>query len=455
MGMRPREIHLLILTIDLVILTLSFFLVRSFLHAVSFENVKPLMGILIISYVLISPIFVEDLRNFKIEFLKMTKSLVKRFVYYFALASLILICCEKSNIPRIQFLATIVVFFLIKFCVSLWYFFQYSFKTHLYLKPTVIIGNNRLGNHLHNYFLTNKHLGILPIGIIAESSNDHDTRSVIGVVDDFQQLFDHHHFEDVFIVLPLPKEELITNLIALAERNGVRTHLVPNYVAKQKIFFKTGNIGNVPLLQVHSFPLDIYSNRFQKRAFDILFATVTVILLLPVGLLIAIAIKLMSKGPVFFEASRLGVTGMPFKLYKFRTMKYDPTGTSHTRSTVLNDDRITPIGKFLRKFSLDELPQFLNVLNNDMSVVGPRPHRINLNKDLQQKMGNYMMRHTIKPGITGWAQVNGWRGPTDTKIQYWGRTLHDLWYIENWNLGLDIYIIIMTVFGRKSRKNAF
>jgi lipopolysaccharide/colanic/teichoic acid biosynthesis glycosyltransferase len=121
----------------------------------------------------------------------------------------------------------------------------------------------------------------------------------------------------------------------------------------------------------------------------------------------------------------------------------------------MNDERIIPIGKILRKLSLDELPQLLNVLTNDMSVVGPRPHRINLNKDLQQKMSHYMMRHTIKPGITGWAQVKGWRGPTNTKLQYWGRTLHDLWYIENWNFGLDIYIVFLTAFGRKSKKNAF
>jgi lipopolysaccharide/colanic/teichoic acid biosynthesis glycosyltransferase len=113
------------------------------------------------------------------------------------------------------------------------------------------------------------------------------------------------------------------------------------------------------------------------------------------------------------------------------------------------------VGKFLRKYSIDELPQLLNVLTNDMSIVGPRPHRLNLNKTLQQKMGPYMMRHTIKPGITGWAQVNGWRGPTETKLQYWGRTLHDLWYVEHWNFWLDLYIILLTLIGKKTRKNAF
>ena len=455
MRLRPREIHLVILSIDLIILNLSFFLVRFFLHECDAVCLKELLIILNVCYVFISPIFVEDLKNFKINFLRMTRSHVRRFVYYFALTALLLICLVKSPIPKKQFLITVALFFLLKLCVSSWYFFRYSFKTHLYLKTTIIIGNNKLGNHLLNYFRENKYLGIKPIGILSEVPNQTEDSNVIGSVDDFQKIFDKKPFEDAFIAVPLSKADMITNLIAVAERNGVRTHLVPSFIGKHKMNFKVGNIGNIPLLETHNFPLDIYAHRFLKRAFDILFSIIMIVLLFPLGLLIAIAIKFKSKGPVFFQAYRLGVTGVPFKMYKFRTMRFDPTATSLGQSTILHDERITPIGKILRKLSLDELPQLLNVLNNDMSVVGPRPHRINLNKDLQQKMGIYMMRHTIKPGITGWAQVNGWRGPTTTKIQYWGRTLHDLWYIENWNIGLDIYIIFLTAFGKKSNINVF
>lgn len=124
-------------------------------------------------------------------------------------------------------------------------------------------------------------------------------------------------------------------------------------------------------------------------------------------------------------------------------------------STIKNDPRITRVGKFIRKTNLDELPQFFNVLMNQMSVVGPRPHRTNLNKAFQEKVSTYMVRQYIKPGITGWAQVNGWRGPTETKLAYLGRTLHDLWYIEHWSFPLDCYIIFLTLFGNKTRKNAF
>ncbi|MDQ6723570.1 MAG: sugar transferase, partial [Thermoproteota archaeon] len=124
-------------------------------------------------------------------------------------------------------------------------------------------------------------------------------------------------------------------------------------------------------------------------------------------------------------------------------------------STVKNDPRLTSLGKTLRKFSLDELPQLINVITNQMSIVGPRPHRISLNEQLQEKINFYMSRHSIKPGITGWAQVNGWRGPMEKKLHYWGRTLHDLWYIENWNFWIDIYIIYLTIFGKNSKRNAF
>ncbi len=202
---------------------------------------------------------------------------------------------------------------------------------------------------------------------------------------------------------------------------------------------------------MRTFPLDTYANRFLKRAFDICFSSGMMLLLLPLGALIAVAIKLTSKGPVFFKTHRLGVTGAPFTIYKFRT--HAPSNrprTINSRPPSQGDNRITPLGKFLRKYSLDELPQLLNVLTNDMSIVGPRPHRLNLNKALQQKMGTYMMRHTIKPGITGWAQVNGWRGPTETKLQYWGRTLHDLWYIEHWNFWLDLYIILTHTYREKN-----
>jgi putative colanic acid biosysnthesis UDP-glucose lipid carrier transferase len=455
MRLRPREIHLLILSIDLFILNASFFLVRVFLDEGDPECLKNLLIVLNAGYIIISPIFVENLRDLKLDFPRMARSLMRRFVYYFAFTSLILLAFDRTSCPTRQYLSTISLFFLLKFCVSSWIFFRYFFNTHLYLKPTIIIGDKKLGTQLQDYFLTNKYLGIKPIGLLADRVAIDADHNVIGSVGDFQKIFDIRPFEDAFIVLPLWEVEKIKTLIAVAERNGVRTHLVPNFPGTREIHFKVDTLGDIPLLQMRTFPLDTYGNRFLKRAFDICFSSGMMVFLLPLGGLIAIAIKLTSKGPVFFKTHRLGVTGAPFTIYKFRTMRHKPTTDDKLSSTIEGDNRITPLGKFLRKYSLDELPQLLNVLTNDMSIVGPRPHRLNLNKALQRKMGTYMMRHTIKPGITGWAQVNGWRGPTETKLQYWGRTLHDLWYIEHWNFWLDLYIILLTLIGKKTRKNAF
>ena len=158
---------------------------------------------------------------------------------------------------------------------------------------------------------------------------------------------------------------------------------------------------------------------------------------------------------IFYKPHRKGEADESFKCFKFRTMSECDNPKNGTRSTVKNDPRITRVGKFLRKYDLDELPQFINVLKGDMSVVGPRPHRTNLQTDFRKVVNDYMVRHYVKPGVSGWAQVNGWRGPTRTDTQKKERIKHDLWYIENWSFWLDMKIIFLTVFSRKTRQNAF
>jgi putative colanic acid biosynthesis UDP-glucose lipid carrier transferase len=195
-----------------------------------------------------------------------------------------------------------------------------------------------------------------------------------------------------------------------------------------------------------------YSN--VKRLFDIFFSIFALVLVSPFLIIIGLLVKLTSKGPVLYVAERVGMGGDIFKMYKFRTMHHSGKSQEDS-STRENDSRITLLGHFLRKTNLDELPQFFNVLKGEMSVVGPRPHRVYLDKKLQDEVDKYMIRHYIKPGITGWAQVNGWRGPTNTEEQKIQRTLHDIWYIKNWSFRLDLKIILLTVIGKKTRENAF
>jgi putative colanic acid biosynthesis UDP-glucose lipid carrier transferase len=211
---------------------------------------------------------------------------------------------------------------------------------------------------------------------------------------------------------------------------------------------------NIPIVNVNETPLDNYYNWLYKRLFDIFFSLFALVLVSPLLIMIGLLVKLTSKGPVLYAAGRVGMGGDIFKMYKFRTM-YHSEANQDTVSTRENDSRVTPLGRFLRKTNLDELPQFFNVLKGDMSVVGPRPHRVYLDKMLQNEVDKYMIRRCIRPGITGWAQVNGWRGPTTTGEQKIQRTRHDLWYIKNWTFWLDIKIIFLTLFGKKTRENAF
>lgn len=171
--------------------------------------------------------------------------------------------------------------------------------------------------------------------------------------------------------------------------------------------------------------------------------------------MIATLIKLESRGSVFYCPIRIGRRGKPFKVFKFRSMCENDTTLGGLMSTQKDDQRVTKVGRVLRKYSLDELPQFFNVLIGNMSVVGPRPHRSHLNQLLQESVDKYMLRHYFKPGITGWAQVNGWRGPTETLEQKYQRTRHDLWYIENWSLWLDIKIVFLTLTSKKAHKGVF
>lgn len=193
---------------------------------------------------------------------------------------------------------------------------------------------------------------------------------------------------------------------------------------------------------------------YLKEAFDRLFAAAALITLSPIFIAIAISIKVSSKGPVIFRQPRQGKNGEEFLIYKFRTMKPHAETNGVTQAKA-GDSRVTPVGKFLRRTSLDELPQFLNVFLGDMSIVGPRPHAIEHNKLYSERIDGYMLRHLVKPGITGWAQINGWRGETDTLDKMAGRVQCDLYYIENWSLALDVKIVLATAVKGWTGKNVY
>ncbi len=296
-------------------------------------------------------------------------------------------------------------------------------------------------------------LGYLDDGEKTKTKNESGV-NIIGNINNLSNILDNNSVDEIFITLSSLKEEKIKSAIKVADNYGVRVKLVPEnpiFIAEK---YKAATLGDIAVFQLRQSPLDDFSSMVLKRLFDFLFALIVIVLLSPLFLLIGLIIYLDNRGPIFYSPQRKGEAGDTFKCYKFRTMSVCDNPLDGAKSTVPNDPRITPIGKILRKSDLDELPQFFNVLKGEMSVIGPRPHRTILQDDFRKIVNDYMVRSYIKPGITGWAQVNGWRGPTVTDEQKKQRVKHDLWYIENWNFWLDIKIIFLTLFGRH-RKNAF
>ncbi|MBZ5641223.1 MAG: exopolysaccharide biosynthesis polyprenyl glycosylphosphotransferase [Acidobacteriia bacterium] len=218
-------------------------------------------------------------------------------------------------------------------------------------------------------------------------------------------------------------------------------------LVREKLF----QIGNIQMLDLTSAPTESLDYALLKRAFDFCFSACLLILTSPLFAIIALIIRLTSPGPVFFVQERVGLNGKPFRMYKFRTMRVMPDSESDTKWTTSADSRKTAFGALLRKTSLDELPQFVNVLRGDMSVVGPRPERPHFVHKFLQEVARYNIRHSLRVGITGWAQVNGWRG--DTSIEK--RIEYDLYYLQNWSLGFDLRIIVMTVLSGLINKSAY
>jgi putative colanic acid biosynthesis UDP-glucose lipid carrier transferase len=382
-----------------------------------------------------------------------TKELLKKIGFYISLSAFLIVILNYDDISRAMFLGSSICFLALKFIFSFLYAYLVAHRLDgPYNSKILVVGTGKVAQAVQTYYSLSPDLGTI-IGFLDEQKTRASNLKILGSLNDFQSIFDKTKFNEVIITLPLSMENEIKWLVNIAEYNGVRPGVVANYYSLYGRNFEITDRGGIPIVNIREVPLDSYMARLRKRVFDFFFSLFAIIGLFPFFLILAVAIKLDSKGPIFYRPTRIGKHGKPIRVFKFRSMRH--SAVVQTKSTSADDDRITKVGKFIRKYSLDEVPQFINVLFNEMSVVGPRPHRTDLNKRFQETAQNYMVRQYIKPGITGWAQVNGWRGPTETKFQYVARTLHDLWYIEHWSFALDLYIVYLTLFGKKTRTNAF
>ena len=257
----------------------------------------------------------------------------------------------------------------------------------------------------------------------------------------------------VFIALPMRAEEPIKKLVSTLADTTASVYIVPDLFIFDLLQARWDSIGTLPVFGIHETPFNGVGG-WCKRIEDIILASVILTLIALPMLVIAIGVKLTSPGPVLFKQRRYGLDGREIIVWKFRTMTVCEDG-DEIRQAGKNDARITPFGAFLRHTSLDEFPQFINVFTGHMSIVGPRPHAVAHNEEYRKQISGYMLRHKVKPGITGWAQVNGWRGETDTLDKMENRIRHDLDYIRNWSLWLDLRIVFLTMFRGFWGKNAY
>ncbi len=314
-------------------------------------------------------------------------------------------------------------------------------------RSAIIVGMTESGAQLFEEINKNPQIGLRFMGFYDDrppERADFKCQDYQGSVKQAVDLAKSGEVDRIYIALPLYATERTDHILSLFSDSTATVYIIPNLFEYQLLHAQWDNIGNVTTLSVHDSP--IYGmGGWLKRVEDIALATLFLSILAIPMLIIGLMVKLTSKGPALFIQKRYGLDGQNINVYKFRSMKTMDNG-SVVKQATRNDSRLTPIGAFLRSSSIDELPQLLNVLQGSMSIVGPRPHAVAHNEEYRKMIRGYMLRHKVKPGITGWAQVNGWRGETETldKMEY--RVRYDLEYINSWSLFFDIKIIILTVF---------
>lgn len=322
------------------------------------------------------------------------------------------------------------------------------------LKHILLVGYSRAAEEYIDRIIANPQWGYNVRGILddnIERGTMYKGIKVIGRIDNLFVILPENHLDEIAITLGLEEYYKLEHIVALCEKSGVHTKFIPDYnnIIPTKPY--TEDLLGLPVINIRYVPLSNTFNAFIKRVMDVVGSLLCIVLFSPVMLVTAIAVKTTSKGPLIYSQERVGRHNRPFKMYKFRSMRVQDEKQEKKCWTVQNDPRITGVGKFIRKTSIDELPQLFNVLKGDMSLIGPRPERPQFVEKFREEIPRYMIKHQVRPGMTGWAQVNGYRG--DTSIRK--RIEHDLYYIENWTVGLDIKILFLTVFRGFVNKNAY
>ncbi len=437
---------------DLIVLNLCFVLVR-FLYSPTTDLLEEgrIMWMLVNMSYAISLFFVGivlDRRSVFIEHIlnKVTKTII--------LYSLILFCSLlliQYNYFPISFQVSLSI--LLFLFISVWRVFARLTLKHYRTKGRnsrriIILGAGNVANEVYLSIITNLSYGYKFMGFFDDRPQNQYVvpgSLVKGKIDDVPGFVADHSIDEIICALPAGDDRKAIPIIKFAENNMIRCYIVPDF---KRFLSKKVNLSfleDIPIISLIEEPLQSTSNKFIKRVFDLFFSSLFLITVFPpLFIVLGIAIKSSSPGPVFFRQKRTGKDGKDFYCIKFRTMR--PNKDADKVQASKGDSRITPIGAFMRKTNLDEMPQFINVFLGQMSIVGPRPHMLKHTEEYSKLIDKYMIRHFAKPGITGWAQVTGYRGETKELAEMEGRIQKDMWYIENWTFWMDMKIIFLTVW---------
>ncbi|HYF84142.1 MAG TPA: undecaprenyl-phosphate glucose phosphotransferase [Clostridia bacterium] len=322
------------------------------------------------------------------------------------------------------------------------------------IKHIVIIGAGDLGLSFAHKLEQNKHLGYNIIGFLDDDKKEGYKilgANVIGKIDELDKIVKENDLDEVIIAIPLKQYERLHEIIKACEKLGVKAQIIPDYYKYLPARPYIDQLDDLPIINIRYVPLDDAFNKLIKRSMDIIIALIAIIIVSPILVITALLIKLTSPGPVIFQQTRVGMHRREFEIYKFRSMRVQVEEEEVSQWTTKSDPRKTKLGEFIRRTSIDELPQLFNVLKGDMSIIGPRPERPFFVDKFKEEIPKYMIKHHVRPGISGWAQVNGFRGDTSIKA----RIEHDIYYIENWTIWLDIRIILLTFFKGFINRNAY
>ncbi len=321
-------------------------------------------------------------------------------------------------------------------------------------KHILLIGYSQTAKGYIDRIRANPQWGYTIVGILDDnivSGKEYRGVKILGRIANLEVILPENRLDEIAITLGLSEYNKLEHIVAECEKSGVHTKFIPDYMKIIPTKPYTEDLMGLPVINIRYVPLSNTFNSFVKRCVDIFGALVGIVLFSPIMLIVAVLIKATSKGPLIYKQDRVGLHNKPFKMYKFRSMVVQKETEEKKCWTTKGDARVTSVGKFIRKTSIDELPQFFNILKGDMSLIGPRPERPFFVEKFKEEIPRYMVKHQVRPGLTGWAQVNGYRG--DTSIMK--RIEYDLYYIENWTLGFDIKILFLTFFKGFVNKNAY